>query len=123
MEVPNGQPPGAMDLVYLKNVLLQFLEQKDKKHQMQLVPVLGMLLHFDRSVVAHILDEVFTHRVVGKTSKNGCQPSPRRREMKWEGEAVIKDIYDNEQLLTCAYRHTTSAMVVKLLGEWPWLIG
>lgn len=45
---PNGQPPGAMDFVYLKNVLLQFLEQKDKKHQMQLVPVLGMLLHFDR---------------------------------------------------------------------------
>lgn len=35
--------------MYLKNVLLQFLEQKDKKHQMQLVPVLGMLLHFDRS--------------------------------------------------------------------------
>ena len=44
----NGQAPGAMDFVYLKNVLLQFLEQKDKKHQMQLIPVLGMLLHFDR---------------------------------------------------------------------------
>ena len=39
--------PGV-DYVYLKNVLLQFLEQKDKKHQMQLVPVLGMLLHFDK---------------------------------------------------------------------------
>jgi chromosome segregation ATPase len=38
----------GMDYVYLKNVLLQFLEQRDKKHQMQLVPVLGMLLHFDR---------------------------------------------------------------------------
>ena len=37
-----------MDFVYLKNVLLQFLEQKDKKHQMQLIPVLGMLLRFDR---------------------------------------------------------------------------
>lgn len=37
-----------VDAAYLKNVLLQFLEQKDKKHQMQLVPVLGMLLHFDR---------------------------------------------------------------------------
>ncbi|KAL6718309.1 Golgin imh1 [Lecanora helva] len=48
VDAPHGQPPGAMDLVYLKNVLLQFLEQKDKKHQMQLVPVLGMLLHFDR---------------------------------------------------------------------------
>lgn len=45
---PNGQPPGTMDYVYLKNVLLQFLEQKDKKHQVQLIPVLGMLLHFDR---------------------------------------------------------------------------
>ena len=45
---PKGQAPGAMDFVYLKNVLLQFLEQKDKKHQMQLIPVLGMLLHFDR---------------------------------------------------------------------------
>ncbi|KAK4695401.1 hypothetical protein P7C71_g2343, partial [Lecanoromycetidae sp. Uapishka_2] len=48
IDAPNGKPPGAMDYVYLKNVLLQFLEQKDKKHQMQLVPVLGMLLHFDR---------------------------------------------------------------------------
>ena len=47
-DAPNGQAPGAMDYVYLKNVLLQFLEQKDKKHQMQLIPVLGMLLHFDR---------------------------------------------------------------------------
>lgn len=36
-----------IDYVYLKNVLLQFLEQKDKRHQMQLIPVLGMLLHFD----------------------------------------------------------------------------
>ncbi|MCJ1384148.1 hypothetical protein MMC17_007264 [Xylographa soralifera] len=44
----NSQPVTATDYVYLKNVLLQFLEQKDKKHQMQLIPVLGMLLHFDR---------------------------------------------------------------------------
>ncbi|MCJ1281390.1 hypothetical protein MMC26_000709 [Xylographa opegraphella] len=44
----NPQPVTIMDYVYLKNVLLQFLEQKDKKHQMQLIPVLGMLLHFDR---------------------------------------------------------------------------
>ncbi|KAL8871758.1 MAG: hypothetical protein Q9174_002479 [Haloplaca sp. 1 TL-2023] len=46
----NGQASasGAMDFVYLKNVLLQFLEQKDKNHQKQLIPVLGMLLHFDR---------------------------------------------------------------------------
>ncbi|PNS17179.1 hypothetical protein CAC42_7233 [Sphaceloma murrayae] len=43
-----GAKQGEMDYVYLKNVLLQFLEQRDKKHQMQLVPVLGMLLHFDR---------------------------------------------------------------------------
>lgn len=55
IETPNGQPAGAMDYVYLKNVLLQFLEQKEKKHQMQLIPVLGMLLHFDRLV---ILDNV-----------------------------------------------------------------
>ncbi|RMD45012.1 hypothetical protein DV735_g15, partial [Chaetothyriales sp. CBS 134920] len=38
----------TIDFVYLKNVLLQFLEQKDKTHQKQLIPVLGMLLHFDR---------------------------------------------------------------------------
>ena len=46
----NGQENGQMDYVYLKNVLLQFLEQRDKKHQLQLIPVLGMLLHFDRYV-------------------------------------------------------------------------
>lgn len=42
-----GQTPVSMDYVYLKNVLLQFLEQKDRKRQAQLIPVLGMLLHFD----------------------------------------------------------------------------
>ncbi|KAL9586341.1 MAG: hypothetical protein Q9212_000959 [Teloschistes hypoglaucus] len=45
---PNGHASASMDFVYLKNVLLQFLEQKDKNHQKQLIPVLGMLLHFDR---------------------------------------------------------------------------
>jgi hypothetical protein len=30
--------------------LLQFLEQRDKKYQQQLIPVLGMLLHFDKYV-------------------------------------------------------------------------
>ncbi|KAJ5281957.1 hypothetical protein N7478_007329 [Penicillium angulare] len=38
----------SIDYMYLKNVLLQFLEQKDKNYQKQLIPVLGMLLHFDR---------------------------------------------------------------------------
>ena len=47
-DVSNGQASVPIDYVYLKNVLLQFLEQRDKKHQMQLIPVLGMLLHFDR---------------------------------------------------------------------------
>ena len=48
MDGRNGHVASSIDYVYLKNVLLQFLEQKDKKHQMQLIPVLGMLLHFDR---------------------------------------------------------------------------
>ena len=38
----------AVDVVYLKNVLLQFLERKDRRYQMQLIPVLGMLLGFDK---------------------------------------------------------------------------
>lgn len=49
---PAGRAGGtvaeAVDYVYLKNVLLQFLEQRDKKHQQQLIPVLAMLLHFDK---------------------------------------------------------------------------
>ena len=44
----NIKAEGPTDLAYLKNVLLQFLEQRDKKLQTQLVPVLGMLLHFNR---------------------------------------------------------------------------
>jgi hypothetical protein len=44
----SGEGAGSIDYVYLKNVLLQFLEQKDKKYQQQLIPVLGMLLHFDK---------------------------------------------------------------------------
>ncbi|KAM0090165.1 Golgin imh1 [Aspergillus fumigatus] len=46
-ETPTGAP---IDYIYLKNVLLQFLEQKDKNYQKQLIPVLGMLLHFDRTL-------------------------------------------------------------------------
>jgi hypothetical protein len=35
------------DVQYLKTVLLQFFEQRDRKLQQQLVPVLGKLLRFD----------------------------------------------------------------------------
>ena len=45
---PIGPGGASVDYVYLKNVLLQFLEQKDKNHQKQLIPVLSMLLHFDK---------------------------------------------------------------------------
>ncbi|KAK4619991.1 Autophagy-related protein 23 [Fulvia fulva] len=38
----------AVDSVYLKSVLLQFMEQKEKKHQLQLVPVLSQLLHMSK---------------------------------------------------------------------------
>ena len=41
---PAGLSHGTVDFVYLKNVLLQFLEQKDKGHQRQLIPVLGHAL-------------------------------------------------------------------------------
>jgi hypothetical protein len=44
----SSQGSDTIDYVYLKNVLLQFLEQRDKKYQQQLIPVLGMLLHFDK---------------------------------------------------------------------------
>ncbi|OIW30732.1 hypothetical protein CONLIGDRAFT_653509 [Coniochaeta ligniaria NRRL 30616] len=44
----NGAAAGAPDTVYLKTILLQFLEQKDNKLRAQLVPVLGKLLRFDR---------------------------------------------------------------------------
>ncbi|EEH03521.1 viral A-type inclusion protein repeat protein [Histoplasma capsulatum G186AR] len=44
-----GSDVGGVDYVYLKNVLLQFLEQRDKNYQKQLIPVLGMLLQFDSS--------------------------------------------------------------------------
>jgi chromosome segregation ATPase len=45
----NGQGMGKTDYVYLKTILLQFLEQRDKKRQADLVKtVLGQLLHFDK---------------------------------------------------------------------------
>lgn len=37
-----------VNMDYLKNVLLQFLELRDKKMQQQLVPVLGMLLKLNK---------------------------------------------------------------------------
>ncbi|KAL5349674.1 Golgin imh1 [Pseudogymnoascus australis] len=42
---PAGQ--AVSDVQYLKTVLLQFFEQRDRKLQQQLVPVLGKLLRFD----------------------------------------------------------------------------
>jgi chromosome segregation ATPase len=44
-----GQGSGSgQDAMYLKTILLQFLEQKDNKLRAQLVPVLGKLLKFDK---------------------------------------------------------------------------
>ncbi|KAI9683887.1 MAG: hypothetical protein M1829_004222 [Trizodia sp. TS-e1964] len=39
----------TVDTLYVKTILLQFLEQKDKKHRLQLIPVLAKLLHFDKN--------------------------------------------------------------------------
>ncbi|KAG6036739.1 hypothetical protein E4U41_005489 [Claviceps citrina] len=43
-----GAGPGA-EMMYLKTILLQFLEQKDGRLRAQLVPVLGKLLKFDKT--------------------------------------------------------------------------
>ncbi|KAK4133493.1 hypothetical protein BT67DRAFT_450343 [Trichocladium antarcticum] len=47
----NGQQAGggSPDAMYLKTILLQFLEQKDNRLRAQLVPVLGKLLKFDKA--------------------------------------------------------------------------
>jgi chromosome segregation ATPase len=72
-ETPSAGAPGAglsqgtVDYVYLKNVLLQFLEQKDKTHQRQLVPVIGMLLKFDQYVIRVIFDRV--HKLTPKQQR------------------------------------------------------
>lgn len=48
-----GDP--SVDTMYLKTILLQFLEVKDEKVRSQLVPVLGKLLRFDRLVFSFVL--------------------------------------------------------------------
>ncbi len=45
---PPPEPAAGTDVMYLKTILLQFLEQKDNKLRAQLVPVRGKLLKFDR---------------------------------------------------------------------------
>ncbi|USW54961.1 Putative GRIP domain-containing protein [Septoria linicola] len=47
--IAGGAGSGDINYVYLRQVLLQFLGQKEKKHQLALVPVLGQLLHFDKA--------------------------------------------------------------------------
>ncbi len=44
----SGQNAPSVD--YLKNVILQFLETREQKHKLQLIPVFRMLLHFDTCV-------------------------------------------------------------------------
>ncbi|KAI5778948.1 hypothetical protein EDC01DRAFT_622206 [Geopyxis carbonaria] len=46
---PTASEHSNIDLVYLKNVLLQFMELKDKNKQRQLVPALKMLLNLDKA--------------------------------------------------------------------------
>ncbi|KAK3372057.1 hypothetical protein B0H63DRAFT_401367 [Podospora didyma] len=41
--------PASQDAMYLKTILLQFLEQKDNRLRAQLVPVLGKLLGFEKA--------------------------------------------------------------------------
>ncbi|KAG7110227.1 Autophagy-related protein 23 like [Verticillium longisporum] len=41
--------PGSADNMYLKTILLQFLEQKDNRLREQLVPVLGRILQFNKT--------------------------------------------------------------------------
>lgn len=68
----------SIDYIYLKNVLLQFLEQKDKNYQRQLIPVLGMLLHFDRYVISPSPWSCFRQPIaltkypLERTSRSGC---------------------------------------------------
>ncbi|ODA84215.1 hypothetical protein RJ55_02733 [Drechmeria coniospora] len=45
----SGAVGGHPEMLYLKTILLQFLEQKDGRLRTQLVPVLGKLLKFDKS--------------------------------------------------------------------------
>lgn len=48
VDASNGDRDSVPSTDYLKNVMLQFLETREQKHRLQLIPVLGMLLHFDR---------------------------------------------------------------------------
>lgn len=65
---------GKMDYVYLKTILLQFLEQRDKKRQADLVKtVLGQLLHFDKYVPSscYVLLTSIAYNHPGKIKRNG----------------------------------------------------
>jgi hypothetical protein len=54
----NSGGSGTGDMMYLKTILLQFLEQKDGRLRAQLVPVLGKLLGFDKADEAKWLSAV-----------------------------------------------------------------
>ncbi|KEY65271.1 hypothetical protein S7711_01789 [Stachybotrys chartarum IBT 7711] len=51
----SASKPQASEMMYLKTILLQFLEQKDNKLRAQLVPVLGQLLKFDDPPLLRLL--------------------------------------------------------------------
>ncbi|EEQ29908.1 viral A-type inclusion protein repeat protein [Microsporum canis CBS 113480] len=78
-QTPSLIGANSIDYVYLKNVLLQFLEQKDRNHQKQLIPVLGMLLHFDPYTVNTISTEprVRPSKGVNTATTMSGQPTTR----------------------------------------------
>ncbi len=66
---------GRWTTLYLKTILLQFLEQRDKKRQADLVKtVLGQLLHFDKYVLPSIRVLIFvTDSTLERTKRNGLR--------------------------------------------------
>ena len=76
-----GDEVTAPNAMYMKTVLLQFLEQKDNRMREQLVPVLGKLLQFDKLVFPRPLtlsnpqSRKLTTCDADRTSKNGGQRS------------------------------------------------
>ncbi|THY91361.1 hypothetical protein D6C92_06318 [Aureobasidium pullulans] len=99
----------SVDYVYLKNVLLQFLEQKDRKHQLQLVPVLGMLLHFDKCVSAMLRAEDKSDPWV-RSARALCEMPA----VPWVLDCASPDVTDSFMVIDKVNRDRISDAVIAL---------
>jgi hypothetical protein len=91
----NQQRSEASNLEYLKNVVLKFIECADE--QTQLIPVLGMLLHFSPEELKRItvcnISDIFVVSIINPHSRRTMPLGLNRNIRRQQHSMALRHIY------------------------------